>query len=170
LKDFPSILKEDNHEALTGYLAAFAKESEDASQQAEVALARKQKAAKSEATNYDRVAAPKRKRGKGDSTITMEATKLALEEIEAEEAAGIERPPKRQTGGVIESPMFTMTPELEKRCQEYSENLKNEKKRLAAQYILDRDAQLKAIGLEHYDQPIIEQIIETLGTSDYEGS
>jgi len=79
---------------LTGYLAAFAKESVDASQQAEVALAKKQKAAKSEETNYDRVAAPKRKRGKGDSTITMEAARLALEEIEAKEANGIERPRK----------------------------------------------------------------------------
>ena len=61
---------------------------------------------------------------------------------------------------MIESSMFTMTPELEKRCQEYSENLKNEKKRLATQYRLDRDAQLKAIGLEHCDQHTIEQIIE----------
>jgi len=160
IRDFPSILKEDNPEALTAYLAAFAKESEDASQQAEVALARKQKAAKSEATNYDRVAAPKRKRGKGDSTITMEAARLALEEIEAEEATGIEKPPKRQAGGVIESPMFTMTPELEKKCQEYSENLKNEKKRLKAQYKLERDEKLKAMGLEHCDQHTIEQIIE----------
>jgi len=95
IRDFPSILKEDNPKALTAYLAAFATESEDASRQAEVALVRKQKAAKSEATNYDRVVAPKRKRGKGDSTITMEAARLALEEIEAEEAAGVERPPQK---------------------------------------------------------------------------
>ena len=131
MRDFPSILKEDNPEALTGYLAAFAKESEDASQRVEVALARKQKAAKSEATNYDSVAAPKRKRGKGDFTITMEAARLALEEIEAREAAGEERPVKRQAREEIVSPMFTMTPEMEKRCQEYTDNLKAEKKRLA---------------------------------------
>jgi len=101
MRDFPSIIKEDNPEVLTGYLAAYAKESDDASQRAAVALARKQKVtkseatnydsvqkvAKSEATNYDSVAAsnPKRKRGKGDSSITQEAVKLALEEIEAEE-------------------------------------------------------------------------------------
>jgi len=160
LKDFPSILKEDNPEALTGYLVVFAKESEDASQKANVALARKQKAAKSEATNYDSVAAPKRKRGKGDSTITMEATKLALEEIEAAEEAGEERPIKRQAGEVIFSPMFTMTPEMEKRCEEYTENLKVEKKRKEAQYKLDRDEALKAMGLENCDQFYIEKIAE----------
>jgi len=55
LRDFPSITKEDNPEVLTGYLAAYAKESEDDSQRAVVALARKQKVAKSEATNYDSV-------------------------------------------------------------------------------------------------------------------
>ena len=160
LRDFPSILKEDNPEALTGYLAAFAKEFEDATKKAEVVLARKQKSAKSEATNYDIVAAPKRKRGKGDSTITMAAAKLALEEIEAEEVAGLERPPKRKAGEEIVSPMFIVTPEMEKRSQEYCENLKNEKKRLEAQYRIDRDEQLKAMGLEHCDQPTIEQIIE----------
>ena len=106
------------------------------------------------------MAAPKRKRGKGDSTITMEAARLAQEEIEAEEVAGIERPLKRQAGEEIVSPMFTMTPELEKKCQEYSDNLKNEKKRLKAQYRIQRDVQLKAIGLEHCDQHTIEQIIE----------
>jgi len=160
LRDFPSILKEDNPEALTGYLAVFAKESEDASQRAEVALARKQKAAKFEATNYDRVAAPKRKRGKGDSTITMEAARLALEEIEAEEAAGVERPIKRQAGEEIVSPMFTVTLEMEKRCQEYTDNLKAEKKRLTAQYKLERDEKLKTMGLENCDQFYVEKIVE----------
>ena len=160
MRDFPSILKEDNPKALTGYLAAFAKESEDASQRTDVALARKQKAAKSEATNYDSVAAPKRKRGKGDSTITMEAAKLALEEIEAREKAGEERPIKRQAGNFIFSPMFTVTPEMEKRCQEYSNHLKAEKKRKAAQYKLERNEQLKAMGLENCDQFFVEKIVE----------
>jgi len=75
----------------------------------------------------------------------MEAARLALEEIEAEEAAGIEKPPKRQAGGVIECPMFTMTPELEKKCQEYTENLKNEKKRLKTQYRIERHYKKKCI-------------------------
>jgi len=161
LRDFPSILKEDNPEALTGYLAAFTRESEDATKNVEVALARKQKSTKTKATNYDSVATPKRKRGKGDSTITMAAAKLALEEMEANEAAGIERPPEKwKAGEEIVSPMFTITPEMEKKCQEHTENLKNEKKRLKAQYRIDRDKQLKEMGLEHCDQSTIEQIIE----------
>ena len=53
-----------------------------------------------------------------------------------------------------------MTPEMEKRCQEYTENLKAEKKRLAAQYRLERDEKLKAMDLEHCDQPFIEKIVE----------
>ena len=85
LRDFPSIIKEDNLEVLTGYLVAYAKESEDDSQRVVVALARKQKVAKPEATNYDSVqkvakpeatiydsvaaSNPKRKRGKGDSSL-----------------------------------------------------------------------------------------------------
>jgi len=63
------------------------------------AKAKKQKVAKSEATNYDSgkvaeseatkydsgsASTPKRKRGKGDSSITDEAAKLALEEMDAE--------------------------------------------------------------------------------------
>jgi len=76
IRDFPSILKEDNPDALTAYLAEFAKESADATQKTEVAKARKQKAAKSEATNSEVVAAPKRKRGKADSNILERAQQV----------------------------------------------------------------------------------------------
>jgi len=79
IRDFLSILKEDSPEALTAYLAAFAKESEEATRKKEVVMARKQKTAKSEATNSGVVAAPKRKRGKGDSNITLERAKIAWE-------------------------------------------------------------------------------------------
>ena len=126
-----------------------AKESDDASQRAVVALAKKQKVAKSEVTNYDSVqkvakseatsydsvqkvakseannydsvaaSNPKRKRGKGDSSVTQEAVKLALEEIEAEE----ERPSKRQSGVDIVSPMFVVTPEMAKRAKEHADKL-----------------------------------------------
>jgi len=186
IRDFPSITKEDNPEVLTGYLAAYAKESEDASQRAAVALARKkkvakseatnydsvqkvakseatnydsvQKVAKSEATNYDCVAAsnPKRKRGKRDSSITQEAVKLALEKIEA----GEERPSKRQSGVDIVSPMFFLTPEMAKRSKEYSYEPMAEKKRKAAQYKLERDEQLKAMGQENCDQFFVEKLAE----------
>ena len=122
-------------------------------------MARKQKTAKSKATNSGVVAAPKRKRGKGDSTITLEKAKIAWEEIEADEAAGIVRPPKRKAGEEIVCPMFEVTPELAKKCDEYLENMKNEKKRLKAQYRIERDEKLKALGLEHCDQHTIEQFV-----------
>jgi len=160
IRDFPSILKEDSPEALTAYLAAFAKESANATKKAEVAMARKQKTPKSEATNSGVVAAPKRKRGKADSHITLEAAQRAWEEIEADEAAGIVRPPKRQAGEEIVCPMFEMTPELAKKCDEYYENLKNEKKRMKAQCRIDRDKALAAMGIEHDDQHLIEKVIE----------
>jgi len=145
---------------LTAYLAAYAKESAEATKKTEVALARKQKTVKSEATNSGVVAAPKRKRGKGDSTITLEAAKIAWEELEADEVAGIERPPKRKAGEEIVCSMFTMTSEMVKRCKDYAENLMNEKKRLKAQCRIDRDKALEAMGIEHDNQHLIEKVIE----------
>jgi len=47
--------------------------------------------------------------------------------------------------------MFTVTLEIEKKYQEYTDNLKAEKKGLAAQYKLERDEKLKAMGLENCD-------------------
>ena len=90
----------------------------------------------------------------------MEAARLALEEIEAGEEAKEERPIKRQAGKEIVSPMFIVTPEMAKRCQEYIDNLMAEKKRKVAQYKLERDEQLKAMGLENCDQFYVEKLAE----------
>jgi len=65
-----------------------------------------------------------------------------IDGVEKEE----ERPSKRQSGVEIASPMFVMTPEIAKRCKEHGDKIMAEKKRKAAQYKLDRDEQLKAIG------------------------
>ena len=83
-----------------------------------------------------------------------------LLEIGCYKAASIVRPPKRQAGEEIVCPMFEVTPELAKKCDEYLDNMKNEKKRLKAQYRIERDEKLKALGLEHCDQLTIEQLIE----------
>ena len=53
-----------------------------------------------------------------------------------------------------------VNPELAKKCDDYLENMKNEKKRLKAQYRIERDEKLKAMGLENCDQDTIEKIIE----------
>ena len=114
---------------------------------------------KSEATNYDSLPAPapKRKRGKGESSIIKEAAELALEEMETEEP----RPKKMQsTGTQIECPMFVMTPEMAKRAKEYADKLTADKKKKADQYIVERDERLWAIGQENcaacYEQKLVE--------------
>ena len=162
MRDFPPISKEDNHEVLAGYIATHAKESSDTTQdedipdssdgaplrikgkrtkvdaesEATVAKAKKQKVAKSEATNYDSGKAakseatnydsasaptPKRKRGKGDTSITNEEVQLALEEMDAEE----QRPRKRQSAveEIVSPIMFIVTPAMAKRAKEHSDNL-----------------------------------------------
>jgi len=185
MRDFPPISKEDNPEVLAELIAAYAKESggiildkdtpdipddaplrvrgkraktEDDSE-ADVAQAKKQKKAKSEATNYDNVPAPtpKRKRGKGESSITSEAAKLALEEMEAKEP----RPKKMQlTGAEIISPMFVMTPEIAKRVDEHAKKLTEEKKKKKEQYIMQREEKLKSLGLENCDDFYVQKLAE----------
>ena len=77
------------------------------------------------------------------------------EEIEADEAAGFVRPPKRQAGEPIVMPMYEVTPEEAKRNAEYYQNLKNERKRRNAQCKIERDEKLKSLGLENCDQASI---------------
>jgi len=85
------------------------------------------------------------KRGKGDSSITNEVAKLALEEMDAEE----QRPSKRQPGGVdLVCLMFNVTPAMASRAEEHADKLTTDKKKKVAQYIAERDAKLKAIGQE----------------------
>jgi len=91
--------------------------------------------------------APKRKRGKGESSVSREAAELAREDVEAEEA----RPKKMQsTGTQNECPMFVMTPEMAIRAKEYADKLTADKKKMAHQYIVERNERLKAIGQENY--------------------
>ena len=50
----------------------------------------------------------------------------------------------------IVSPMFVVTPEMAKRAKEHADKLTAEKKRKHAQYKLERDEKLKAIGQGEY--------------------
>jgi len=116
------------------------------------------KAAKSEATNYDSGSAPtpKRKRGKGDSSVTNEEVELALEEMDAEK----QRPKRQSAAKEYESPMFIVTPVMAKRAKDHADNLIAEKKRKKSQYVSERNEKLKAIGqekcVEYYEQKIAE--------------
>ena len=82
---------------------------------------------------------------------------------EEKEAGFVEtvRPLKRLATGEIVMPMFEPTPEQQKSNEEHYQNLKNEKKRLEAQYRIERDKALEAIGIDHdEDQHLIEKVIE----------
>jgi len=117
------------------------------------------KVAKSEATNYDSgyASTPKRKRGKGDSSITAEAAKLSLEEMDAEE----QRASKKHTGGVdIVSPMFIVTPEIAKRAKECADKLTADKEKKATQYIAERDEKLKVVRLGDCDKFYVDKLVE----------
>jgi len=197
MRDFPPISKEDNPDVLAGYIAAHARESGvttqdedipdssigaplrvkgkrtkvDAESEAAVAKAKKQKVAKSEATNYDSSKAakseatnydsasaptPKRKRGKGDTSISNEVVQLALEEMDAEE----QRPKRQSAAKEIVSPMFIVTPAMAKRAKDHADNLIAEKKKRKSQYLLERDEKLKAIRQENCAAYYVEKIAE----------
>jgi len=197
MRDFPPISKEDNPEVLAEVIVAYVKESEgiildrdtpdipddaplrvrakrtkeDDDSEAAVAKAKKQKKAKSEATNYDSVPTPKRKRGKGESSVTKEAAKLALEEdwdAEAEEP----RPKKMQLiGNEIVSPMFIMTPEMTKRVDEHAKKLLEEKKKKKEQYLVDREENLRCLGLDSCHEFFVQKLAEVkeiVGTIEQE--
>ena len=184
--DFPPISKEDNPEVLAEYIAAHAKETSETIQdddipdtsdgaplrvkgkrtkvdtkwEAPVANAKKQKVAKSEATNYDSASAPapKRKSGKRDTSITNDEVQLALEELDEEEQGVRSR--KRQSAAEIVSPMFVVTSLMASMANERADKLIAEKKKKTAQYLLERDEKLKAIGQENCDEFYVEKIDE----------
>jgi len=123
------------------------------------------KVAKSKATNYDSGSAstPKRKKGKGDSSITAEAAKLALEEMDAEEQMAS----KKKPGGVdFVCPMFEMTLEMAQRANEHADKLTANKNKKDAQYIAERDAKLKAVGLGDCDKFYVDKLAEVKAIAD----
>jgi len=103
-----------------------------------------------------------RKRGKGESSITSEAAKLALEEMDAEEQKL--RPKKVQLTGVeIVSPMFVLTPEIARRADEHAAKLaeeKKKKKKKKEQYIVQREEKLKSLRLDNCDDFYVQKLAE----------
>jgi len=146
MKDFPPISKERNPEVLAELIVAYAKESggifldddtpdvpdeaplrvrgkrakTDDGSEAAGAQIKKPKLDKSEAADLNRVPAPspKRKRGKGESSMIKDAASEAYEknwDAEAEEPKAKET---HLTRDEIVSPMFIMTPEMTKHADE----------------------------------------------------
>jgi hypothetical protein len=193
IMDFPSISKENNPEVLAGYIAAHARDSNaniqdenfpDAPErtkgkrtriitesEAAGAKAKKQKVAKSEATKHVSVSVstPKRRRGKGDTSITKEEVKLALEEMEVEEQEEQKPKKRKQAPEQIISPMFVVTPATARMAKEHADKLLAKKKDKVAQYIQERDENLKAIGQEDCDEFFVKKIAEVKAIADEAG-
>jgi len=194
MRDFPAISKEDNPEVLAELIAAYAKEPGgiildkdtpnipdeaplrvrgkrakiDVDSEAAGAQTKKQKLDKSEATNYDSMPthAPKRKRGKGESSVTKEAAKLALEE---DWDAEVEEPKSKKlqiTGTEVVSPMFVMTPDMARRADDHAKKLAEEKKKKKEQYLAEREEKLKSLGLDNCDEFFVQKLAEVREIAD----
>jgi len=102
--------------------------------------------------------ASKRKRGKGDSSITVDVVLEAAAQVwDAEE----ERAKKKKTfEEKYESPMFVMTPAMARMYQEYADKMIADKKQRKADYLAARDAKLKSLGLENCDEYFVQKIAE----------
>jgi len=80
-----------------------------------------------------------------------------IEVVEAEEA----RTKKKQsTDTQYESPMFVMTPEMTKHVDEKIKKMLADKKKKKEDYLAARDARLKSLGLENYDEYFVQKIVE----------
>ena len=72
-----------------------------------------------------------------------------------------QRPSKRQPGGVdLVCPMFSVTPAMASRAKEHADKLTADKKKKVAQYIVERDEKLKAIGQEDCDKFYMDKLAE----------
>jgi len=134
----------------------------DAGSEASGNQAKKSRKDKSEASNPDNTSAsiPKRKRGKGESSIIKDAASEAdamVWDAEAEEGSAKK---KQSSDTQYESPMFVMTPAMARMTKEYADTMIAEKKQKKADYLAFRDAKLQSLGLENYDEYFVQKIAE----------
>jgi len=116
----------------------------DAGSEASGAQTKKSRKDKSEASNPDNTSAsiPKRKRGKGESSIIKDAASEADAmdwDAEAEEGSAKK---KQSSDTQYESPMFVMTPAMARMTKEYVDTMIAEKKQKKVDYLAFRDAKL----------------------------
>jgi len=194
MRDFPPISKEENPEVLAELVVAYAKESgdiildddtpdipdeaplkvrrkraqTDVNSEAAGAQTKKPKLDKFEATNLNRVPtpAPKRKRGKGESSMIKDA---AIADFEKNWDAEAEEPRAKKTHltrDEIVSPMFIMTPEMSKRVDEHTKKLLEEQKKKKEEYLAARDEKLKSIGMDSCDEFYVQKLAEVKKIAD----
>jgi len=103
---------------------------------------------------------PKRKRGKGESSIIKDAASEAdvmKWDVEVEEGSTKK---KQSSDTQYESPMFVMTPAMARMTKEYADTMIAEKKQKEAEYLAARDAKLQSLGLENCDEYFVQKIAE----------
>jgi len=187
MKDFPPIIQERNPEVLAKLVADSVKESgfsldaettevsaevplqvrskrtaSDAGSEASGARTKKSRKDKSEASATDNSFAPipKRKRGKGESSIIKDAASEADAmdwdaEVEEESAKK-----KQSSNTQNECPMFVMTPAMARMTKEYADTMIAEKKQKKADYLAAREEKLQSLGLENCDEYFVQKIAE----------
>jgi len=100
----------------------------------------------------------KRKRGKGECSITADAVLEAAAQVWDAEEVRVKK--KKTFEEKYECPMFVMTPAMAKAAQEYADNMIAVKKQRKADYLAARDAKLKSLGLENCDEYFVQKIAE----------
>jgi hypothetical protein len=144
LKNFPSIIQENNHVVLASLVAAHARES-GVNNEAVVA-----------APNVVVASIPKKRRGKAERVITKEQPDEAFEAIEK----GEHEPKKKKAPLQMVCPKFEVTPTMKRMDKECADDFKANKQDLKAQYELERDEKLKSLGLEDCDKYYKEKLAE----------
>jgi len=120
----------------------------------------KSKKDKSEASKPINSSASKRKRGKGESSITVDAVSEAAAQVWDAEAKEERAKKKKTFEEKYESPMFVMTPAMTRMSQQYADKMIADKKQQKADYLAARDAKLKSLGLENCDEYFVQKIAE----------
>ena len=103
---------------------------------------------------------PKRKRGKGESSIVKDAVSEA-DAIKWDEGVEERSAKKKQSSDTqYESPMFVVTPAMARMAKEHTDKLLADKKQKEAEYLASRDAKIQSLGLENYDEYFVQKIAE----------
>jgi len=132
----------------------------DVGSRAAGAQTKKSRKDKSEASATDNTSAPipKRKRGKGESSIIKDATSEAdVMKWDAEVEEGSAKK-KQSSDTQYESPMFVMTPAMARMTKEYADKMLAEKKQKEADYLASRDAKQQEEAKAREDELLQKQL------------
>jgi hypothetical protein len=137
IRDFPSIIKENDPEILAGTIAAYVIESGDNSKEEVVPV--KVKGKKAKAVTVSEAAAgkakqhkaAKKKRSREETIITKEHLEHVLDDIVEEKD---EPKKKKKAAAPIFTPMIEVTPDMEKKAKEQADQMLVDQRRKEAQY------------------------------------